>query len=163
MADVYLVKSSEIGNSAQIHTRTHLGYLLNPGDLALGFDLSTANLNEPNWERYEQVHQGKIPDVILVKKYFGDRAERRRQRRWRLKRLNLETASMKSTDDVNHEDYNEFMEDLEEDCVLRQNVNIYKDLAKINNEMMVDSEELPNDNLPVITLDEMLDDLNIGD
>lgn len=161
MADVYVVKSSEIGNSAQIHTRTHLGYLLNPGDFVLGFDLSNANLNEPNWERYEQVNQGRIPDAILVKKYFGDRAERKRLRRWRLKRLNLETASQKSTEDANYEDYNEFMEDLEEDSVLRQNVNIYKDVSKINNAMMVDSEELPDNNLPVITLEEMLDDLNI--
>ena len=37
LADVWVVKSNEVGvSNTQIHTRTHLGHLLNPGDTALG-------------------------------------------------------------------------------------------------------------------------------
>ncbi|KAH9415001.1 Acts as an adapter for the XPO1 CRM1-mediated export of the 60S ribosomal subunit [Dermatophagoides pteronyssinus] len=163
LADAYLVKSSEIGSSAQIHTRTHLGHLLHPGDLILGFDLSTANLNEPNWELYEQSHQDKIPDVIIVKKYYGDRNERKRRRRWRLRKFlnDAETASQISSNNNNRmdDDYIEFMEDLEEDDIIRRHINIYKDKRKIDSEMAVEND----DDVPEISLQEMLDDLNIGD
>ncbi|OTF84120.1 hypothetical protein BLA29_003071 [Euroglyphus maynei] len=163
LADAYLVKSSEIGSSAHIHTRTHLGHLLHPGDLILCFDLSTANLNEPNWELYEQSHQGKIPDVIIVKKYYGDRAQRKRRRRWRLRRFLDENASQISTTNSNRmdDDYNEFMEDLEEDDIMRRYINIYKDKRKIESEMAIDNDD--GDDVPEISLQEMLDDLNIGD
>jgi nonsense-mediated mRNA decay protein 3 len=52
--------------------RTHLGHLLNPGDLALGYDLYGANLND---------------EVILVKKSYEKKP---RTRRWKLKRLPVE-------------------------------------------------------------------------
>jgi len=37
LADVWVVKESELGNSeSQVHCRTHLGHLLAPGDVVLG-------------------------------------------------------------------------------------------------------------------------------
>ena len=37
LADAWVVKSSELGrNEDTIHCRTHLGHLLQPGDIALG-------------------------------------------------------------------------------------------------------------------------------
>jgi len=37
LADVWVVRSSELGiNNDMIHTRSHLGHLLKPGDTALG-------------------------------------------------------------------------------------------------------------------------------
>ncbi|KAI4459679.1 nonsense-mediated mrna decay protein 3 [Holotrichia oblita] len=93
-ADIWLVKASELGvNDNTIHTRTHLGHLLKPGDLVLG-------------------------------------------------------------------DYNEFLDDLEEDPTLRQNVNIFKDMSK---QMPVDAYDTIDPDAPHITLDEMLDDLVIDD
>ena len=39
LADVWVAKVKEVGISdQQIHTKTHLGHLLNPGDTALGLD-----------------------------------------------------------------------------------------------------------------------------
>ena len=58
-------------------------------------------------------------------------------------------------------DYIDFLEDLEEDPQYRTNVNIYRDEAK-----MVTSASSPNDDddedLPQVSLEEMLQDLNIG-
>lgn len=56
-------------------------------------------------------------------------------------------------------DYNEFLDDLEEDPALRQNVNIFK--AKTQIPVDTDSEMDPT--MPCITLEEMLDDLQIDD
>lgn len=163
LADVYVVKSSEIGSSAPIHTRTHLGHLLNPGDLVLGFNINNANINEENFEKYEQSQTDKIPDVIIVKKYYGNKAERNRKRKWKLKHLNaMETDSMSNND--NQEQLADFMEDLEEDPMLRQNINIYKDTKKMESTMAVDMDEDGADDdegCPQITLQEMLDDLVI--
>lgn len=37
LADVWVVRASELGiNDNPIHTRTHLGHVLKPGDSALG-------------------------------------------------------------------------------------------------------------------------------
>ena len=59
-------------------------------------------------------------------------------------------------------EYNDFLEDLEEDPELRKNVNAYKDTAKISGEMPVDQESISDGDIPQITLAEMLDDLEIG-
>ena len=79
---------------------------------------------------------------ILVKKVYADKSLRNRRRQWKLKHLDVEdVASVNSTierlvlsisSSMNFifefvfRDYTEFLEDLEEDPVLRQNVNVYK-------------------------------------
>lgn len=57
-------------------------------------------------------------------------------------------------------DYNEFLDELEEDPALRQNVNIFKDNSKI---ILVDSDEVQDPSMPHVTLEEMLDDLILED
>lgn len=57
-------------------------------------------------------------------------------------------------------DYNEFLDDLEEDPTLRQNVNIFKDTSK---QIPVDHYDTIDPDAPHITLEEMLDDLVIND
>lgn len=85
VADVWVVKSSELGiNDNTIHTRTHLGHLLRPGDEVLGFDLRDANVNNDD---FDKLKADKIPDVVLVKKHFGEKDKRRRMRKWKLKHL----------------------------------------------------------------------------
>lgn len=59
-------------------------------------------------------------------------------------------------------DYNQFLEDLEEDPQLRQNVNIYKDEKKLAT-MPVDVNDMLDPTVPRITLEEMLDDLVLDD
>lgn len=73
LADVWLVKSSELGSSdAEIHCKTHLGNLLSPGDTVLGFDLANANLNNAELDEYTQNQGDRTPDVILLKKHYAD-------------------------------------------------------------------------------------------
>jgi nonsense-mediated mRNA decay protein 3 len=85
IADVWLVKTSELGiNDNNIHTKTHLGHLLRPGDSVMGFDLRDANVNNDD---FDKLKTDTVPDVILVKKCFADTDKRRRMRKWKLKRL----------------------------------------------------------------------------
>ena len=64
IADAWVIKSSEIvTNGKQYHTKTHLGHLLNIGDLALGFDLVNANVNDDN---LEALKPEDVPDVVKL-------------------------------------------------------------------------------------------------
>lgn len=57
-------------------------------------------------------------------------------------------------------DYHEFLDDLEQDPQLRQNVNIFKDSTK---PIPVDINDGMDPSEPRITLEEMLDDLVLED
>lgn len=49
--------------------KTHIGLLLNPGDLVLGYDLCNVNsCNNHDLESYGQRHE--LPDAVLVKKRY---------------------------------------------------------------------------------------------
>lgn len=149
LADVYVARMCDLGvNDQQFHTRCHLGHLLKAGDTVLGYDFTSANLNHPE---FEKMKEERVPDVILVKKVF-DRSHRNRRRNWKLRRMadDLDTESAER-------DYTEFLEDLEEDPELRQNVNIYRDQTVV---VETDTDE---DGLPTISLQEMLDDLHIAE
>ncbi|XP_049870141.1 60S ribosomal export protein NMD3 [Pectinophora gossypiella] len=153
IADVWVVKASELGlDVSPVHTRTHLGHILKPGDTVLGYNLGESNVNDANLDK---LASDVVPDVFLVKKFYGERAARRRARTWKLKHMADELHDGLSS---TNEDYNEFLDDLEEDPVLRQNINIFKDGTKI----AVDTDEI-DPTMPRITLAEMLDDLNIED
>lgn len=151
LADVWVIKSSELGKHENyVHARTHLGAQLSPGDQVLGFDVANSNINDQNMDKYTTSSKSIWPDVILVKKFFLDRATRRANRKWKLKRMNLEAGSVGTT--INN-DFADFMDDMEEDPMIRANINIYKDEHKINR-----TEEDVDPDLPTITLDEMLDE-----
>ncbi|XP_060525572.1 60S ribosomal export protein NMD3 isoform X2 [Cylas formicarius] len=155
LADVWVVKASELGITENtIHSKTHLGHILKPGDSVMGYNLQDSNINDMS---FDSLDRDNIPDVILVKKHFGERAARRRQRIWKLKRLAEDDMGLS----VDGNDFNEFMDDLEEDPALRKNINIFKDNSK---PIAVDSNDLDYDaTMPRITLEEMLDDLVVDD
>ncbi|XP_043471212.1 60S ribosomal export protein NMD3 [Leptopilina heterotoma] len=155
ISDVWLVKASELGiNDNTIHTRTHLGHILKPGDSAMGYALGDSNINDSN---FEKLNQDLVPEVILVKKFYGhDKAARRRARLWKLKHLAEDVVSMSTENN----EYNEFLDDLEEDPEMRQNINIFRDSKK---QIPVDEDDVIDPSIPQITLDEMLDDLFIDD
>lgn len=149
------MKSSDMtSNAQQYHTKTHLGRLLNIGDTVLGFDLANANVNDEN---YDAIKEEDRPDVILVKKIYGDKLKRHKNRKWRLNRLPVEKDSS-SVATIEDKDYLDFLEDLEEDPKARENVNIIKDKRKIHEAGQNDDDEFPN-----IDINEMIDDLKIED
>merc|ERR1712029_469531 len=96
LADCWVVKSSELGlnDDDGTHCRTFLGAILSIGDTVLGLDLRNSNVNNPDMEK---MSADKIPDVVLVKKVFGDKALRNRRRKWNLKHMegfpHMETES----------------------------------------------------------------------
>jgi nonsense-mediated mRNA decay protein 3 len=154
LADVWVVKSSDLGMTEDyIHTRSHLGYLLKPGDLVMGFDIANTNVNDRN---FEQLNTENLPDVIIVKKVFGDKGKRSRKRKWKLQHINPETEGAADTQE---RDYLDFLEDLEEDPATRQHVNIYRDREK----MAVDLDDTDDEDVPRITLQEMLEDMQLDD
>ena len=59
-----------------------------------------------------------------MKKSYGDRKKRRRQRNWHLQQLDRE-MEVDSGHEAYQRDYDEFLEDLEEDKVFRKNVHFY--------------------------------------
>jgi len=154
LADVWLVRASELGmNDNTIHARTHLGHVLKPGDSVLGYNIQDSNINDANFDKLDR---SNVPDVMLVKKYFGDRAAKKRQRIWKLKRLAEE-----DTGSIDGKDFNDFMDDLEEDPEIRKNINIFKDNTKI---IPVDFNDPDYDpQAPHVTLEEMLEDLDVND
>lgn len=61
-----VAKASDFGrNDRTFFVRTHLGHLLHPGDNALGYDMSTSNVVNPDLETAADKGYA-IPDVILV-------------------------------------------------------------------------------------------------
>ena len=119
----------------------------------MGYNLVDANINDPEFEKLDR---HRVPDVIVVKKLFGDTSGRDGVRNWKLKHLAEEATNL----DKGNKDYREFLEDLEEDPDYRQQVNIYKDSTKP--QMPVDVNDM-DPSIPRITLEEMLDDLVLDD
>ena len=160
--------------TSEIHTRTHLGHLLKPGDVVLGYDLANCNVND---DHFEKINRENMPDVVIVKKMYADKTVRNRRRKFKLRHLDADGMDVTSV----NRDYTDFLEDLEEDPQFRQNIvrfflqifptsftveklhvfllqNIYKDEKRMAVEVVDADEELPT-----ITLQEMLDDLHIAD
>ena len=118
------------------------------------FDLKNTNVNDENLDK---MAVDKIPDVVLVKKVYAEKSLRNRRRKWKLKHmeeLHQEKGSVTSAND----DYQDFLNDLEEDADVRQHINVYKDPRK----MAVDTGSEGDEAIPQISLAEMLDDLALG-
>lgn len=72
LADVQVVRESDFGvNDETLCTVTHLGHLVNPGDVVMGYDLAATVGGD--WELEESFHNNFVlPDAVLVKKVAGD-------------------------------------------------------------------------------------------
>jgi len=119
-----------------IHTRTHLGAILQPGDTALGYHLSGANFNS---DEFSGLSPDRIPDVILVKKTYPARRKKNKGRAWRLKSIAKEVEEDETIERKGivgkqggrdqkkvEQDYELFLRDIEEDAEMRAAVNLFK-------------------------------------
>ncbi|CAF1114680.1 unnamed protein product [Rotaria sp. Silwood1] len=158
LAEVFVIKASEIGIvDKQYSTISHLGHILHPGDTVMGFDLQNTNVSDSSLDQYDL---DQLADVILVKKVYADKSVRNRRRQWKLKHLDVEDAG--SVNSTIERDYTEFLEDLEEDPVLRQNINVYRDEKKLQ-ETSNKIDDATEEDLPHIELNEMLADMTMED
>ncbi|GMT28598.1 hypothetical protein PFISCL1PPCAC_19895, partial [Pristionchus fissidentatus] len=163
LADVWVVRSDQVGNSAvdPVCSRSHLGHLLQPGDTVLGFDIRNANTNNTV---LDSMKEDDIPDIVIVRKVF-DRTKRSAKRAWKLKRLVVDGNIVGRETGSVVDEFERFKEELEEDQEMREKINIYRDHDKIerlkqNATTDDDESEFPPE-MP--SLSEMLDELNIED
>ncbi|VDO56935.1 unnamed protein product [Onchocerca flexuosa] len=149
----------QIGQDNQeVCTRSHLGHLLKPGDLVLGYDLRNSNVNST---LLDKMKTDRIPDIVLVRKVY-DRSIRRERRNWKLKRLVQNDGDIYDSSSIGNEFeawFFNFLEDLEEDEQMRQKINIYRDNTK---QQAVCSDDITSDFPRGPSLHEMLDDLDLN-
>ena len=105
-------------NDTTYRIRTHLGHLLAPGDMALGYDMvryaSSAGLEQNGWlqhqskgrDRHSTLH---VPDVILVKKDYEDNTKKRTNKNKndkssKRRHRKLKKQVVESVDDTTKED-----------------------------------------------------------
>ncbi|ULU09132.1 hypothetical protein L5515_000012 [Caenorhabditis briggsae] len=157
LANVWLVRSDQVGMSdAQpLYARTHLGHLLSPGDLVMAFDMKNCNVNNAT---FDAMKIDNIPDAIIVRKVF-DRTRRTAKRQWKLKRLVVDGNIVGNETASVADEFQGFMEDIEEDALMREKINIYKDAEKAPN---VDGDD-DDDHPEAPSLAEMLEDLKFDD
>lgn len=78
IAEVQVAKLADFGtNDTTYYTRTHLGYLIKPGDIVVGYALATANANDSH---FDKMNRNMIPDVVFVKKSYSQRKKSKRRR-----------------------------------------------------------------------------------
>ncbi|XP_016360977.1 60S ribosomal export protein NMD3 [Sinocyclocheilus anshuiensis] len=142
--DIDIIRDQKLGAGAGLTSNKI-------GDLGLGFDFANANIND---EFLNKMNPHHVPDVVLIKKSY-DRMKRVKNRVWKLRELDRERDA---TDTDDERQYTEFLEDLEEDEMLRKNVNIFRDASKIPVE-----SETDDDGAPRISLAEMMEDLSLSD
>jgi nonsense-mediated mRNA decay protein 3 len=148
---VELVKLSDFGvNDTRYTTTTHLGHLLKAGDHVLGYDMDSVNFNDADARGLDK--QGKLPGIVLVRKYYPKTYAflRKHGRNWKLRSLNADEdatsvaggapevgkGSKKSKKKAakremhalrqKEEDTEAFMQDLQEDDEMRSRVNLYR-------------------------------------
>jgi len=173
LANVQVARSSDLGtNDTTFFTRTHLGHMLEVGDLVLGYDITRANFNHDDFEKLDTK---ELPDVILVKKSYEEKRKHAKSRQWYLKRMEEGSETFgfeKKKDQLRaEEDFEEFLRELEEDPEFRANVNIYKvngpveegkeDATKGEKEESAANENEEDNDLPVIPVEEMIDENKI--
>eukprot|EP00201_Polytomella_parva_P001315 CAMPEP_0175082732 /NCGR_PEP_ID=MMETSP0052_2-20121109/26929_1 /TAXON_ID=51329 ORGANISM="Polytomella parva, Strain SAG 63-3" /NCGR_SAMPLE_ID=MMETSP0052_2 /ASSEMBLY_ACC=CAM_ASM_000194 /LENGTH=515 /DNA_ID=CAMNT_0016353981 /DNA_START=153 /DNA_END=1703 /DNA_ORIENTATION=+ len=171
LAEVQVQRESDLGNDTVFFARTHLGNVLKPGDVALGYDLATAQLVGLDYEAFV-AKGGTTPDVILVRKSYEEKRRKRRERgdaarTWKLKQLEMDVDESKTRQIEKEEaDRERFMQELEEDPEMRQRINIYRDEAVMAEKNLLGSKKVAQDDMsdddsdaPEVPLEELLEDL----
>jgi nonsense-mediated mRNA decay protein 3 len=173
-------------DACQVEELSHLGYLLKAGDVCVGYDLRDTQLVDDEAET--QRSQGKLPDVIVVRKLYGGAAvtatapsgddaasSAAKQRIWKLQRLDVDAASTaeigrrgaaKARDDDMDVDEEDFMQEVEADREMRQNINLYRSgptkkqpSTTAGDDEHENAEEDDHDDDQQVKLDELLDGL----
>ena len=171
LGEVTVAKATDLGvNDRTYFTKTHLGGLLQAGDTVLGYLLNGANFNNDEYAAIEDsnTYSSTIPDVVLVKKAYQRKKNRRRT--WKLKRMAKDEGELlpkKSDQNRVDREYETFLRDVEEDEELRAALALYKQQKRAEEEMSVaETNEDEDEDAPAVDMEELLDDfdeLNMDD
>lgn len=174
LADVQVARSADFGKNDQTFSlRTHLGGLLHPGDMALGYDLYGANLNDDALDGGGR-RNVSLPDVVLVRKSYEEKRRRRRGRArpWKLRTLAMEAeaAPGKGEEEKDRSDFERFLEEVEEDPDLRSRIAVFKDSTYVPSAPPggaagggEEEGEEGGEEPPEVPLEELLDGLQLED
>jgi len=166
-------KEEDLGiNDTQLVTASHIGYLMKSGDMCVGYDLTDLQLVDDEAE--EARAAGKMTDAIMIRKLYAKDGETNaaRNRRFRLQRLDVDVAEtsaqgkkLKNEQEAAEMDEEDFMQELEADREMRNNVNLYKadhvvkKLVENPDSKMSNADEDDDDDDQQVQLDELLDGL----
>lgn len=179
LARLTLAHENDLGNNdVQVEELSHQGYLFKAGDMCVGYNLRETQLMDDEAEQLRI--DGKLPDVIVVRKLYGPAAgndsSASKVRNWKLQRLDVQvgdeatTANAKRTakdNDDDNMDEEDFMQEVEADKDMRLSMNLYKNelvktkTAEGQNDDVDEDED--DDDDQKIKLDELLDELNLDD
>ena len=170
LADVEVCRAADMGvNDHTFYVRTHLGAIVHPGDLVMGYYLANTNFNLELWDELDTAN---LPEVVLVKKHYHRKNLKKKLRQWKLKRMAREHQDIVAHDDSRlarqdqeraERDYELFLQELEEDDELRQTINLYKSGAAAPGAAggaAADDDMDDDDVAPEVGLDELLDELD---
>merc|ERR1711977_587594 len=153
-----IAREADLGQpDASVKVFCHLGNLLKPGDLCMGYDLRKVNVNGIDDENFDGVQN----DVLIVKKAWR-RKEEFRNRAWKLKRLDAEEEEHVDVDKAAREE-EEYKRDLEEDEELQKDVQFWKDSEYVPRVRDEGEEEEEDDDVPEVALAQLLEDLTMDD
>eukprot|EP01133_Synstelium_polycarpum_P015463 gene15463-18350_t len=168
MADIQLAKSADFGkNDTTYYVRTHLGHLFNAGDLALGYDLNTAVLNDADMS-YAGT-KSNVPDIILVKKTYAQMSGLKARRHFKMHNLDIQGQEGVKKHDIEKfaQDKEDFTREVEEDEEMRSKINIYREenAEEILKERIRRKKELgfEDEDINEVGLDELLEEMDIND
>jgi len=131
LVNVQCIRNNQVqdGNVELINVRTHLGEKIYPGDIFLGYDLTSLIMNHDLENTLTE--NVNIPDFVLVKKKFKRSANRKRI--WKLKHLDKDVEMGKAKDEIEKDrQYEEFLRDIEENKEMRKNINLYQVKSILN-------------------------------
>ncbi|GBG33802.1 60S ribosomal export protein NMD3 [Hondaea fermentalgiana] len=176
IALVEVAREDDFGvNDNRFFVYTHLGYLLKPGDMALGYDMRTVNLNDEITD--ELADKDGIPDIVLVRKHYPKwRKNAAKRRKWKLKSMVLDgkgdagfgVVSTVENHAALERDREMFMRDIEEDAEFRAKMNIYKDDRPAKDRATTDKldddddDDDIEDDAPIIGVESMLDEMKLS-
>jgi nonsense-mediated mRNA decay protein 3 len=103
------------------------GHYLKPGDTVLGYHLANANFNDADLVGLTSQHKRQMSEIVLVRKSYPVTRRRLKTRHWKLKELEKEQSeNIYEKGEILTQDYEMFLQDLEEDPEMRAQINLYK-------------------------------------
>ena len=137
-----LVRASDFGTSDQetIIVNTHLGEFITYNDTVLCYDLSLMTIQE--LEDFDNTHKRKLPQVVIVRKAYPKVRRHQKKRIWKLQRMDMEAPDStdihegkkkKAAASTVDRDYQDFLNDIEEQPDMRQNIMLFKVSGSQNN------------------------------